>query len=642
MNPLLSGLLAVSVILIQCLIGGTRLVHAFPTYGIIALVSIGSIAFFRRESGKASLVSLITTAGFFTYMLLRAARSPWDYLWWQDFYQMIACLMVYYLFVLYFWQPKSRMVFIGLLFAFATVEFFIGLRQFRYGDNWMPFGFIRGDNGLRASGTLISPIHYAGFLEVIGAFALAVACWSRWPGWARALVGYAAVLCYAGVAISGSRGAWIASIFSLIVFGALSLLAVRRTRPENVGRVFGYGAIITGFVLVGGVVLMLQNPLLQKRLDTLSYQDSRVLSFILSDGTSQQTAPPGVDVRVYNWKAALDQIKHSPVFGTGAGTHLYYGRLFRRPQIQADPIHAHSDYLEISAEYGLIGLGGILLLIAAHAVHGFRRLSHVLRTELGDLDYYQPARSDQLALSIGALTALSVYLAHSVVDFNLHIPGNALTFAFVFAILASPGLREPAPVGPVESAFRVGLPALGVWMAAIGLPKYPGEYWCEQARIALRDGRRTEAIELANRAIGYEKRNFELYFHLGEAERTLALTSVIGERKGHFEKAVAAYRQALAIFPGDEHVLVRLAQTLDELGRFAESGALYREAISHDPNLGALYAYYAKHLFRVGRFDEAHEQFAKSAKLGTMNRHLIVDPSFTDTPAEPAVPPQAP
>lgn len=639
MNAVLAGLLAISLILIQCLTGGTRFVFAFPAYALLALASLLTAGSIRSASVRPNGACLVVTAVFFAYILARAALSPWDYLWWKDFYQVLACLMIYGLCTCCVSATAPRLWIVGALLILATGEFFVGLRQFRYGDDWMPFGFMRAPAGLRASGTLISPIHYAGFLEAVGVFALALACWSRRPTWLRLLAGYAALLCYGGVAISGSRGAWLSTLVSLATFAGLSIAAVRRTRPERLSRILTLGAVISVIVLAGGVALMLRSPLLQKRLDLLAKQDFRIVSFILSDGTREDAAKPGADIRIHNWQAALDHFRVAPVFGAGAGTHVYYGRLFRRPPLQADPYHAHSDYLEILAEYGIVGALGMGAFLLVHLRHGLRRFKHILGTELDDLDDYTPARSDDLALVIGALSAVAAYLAHSIVDFNLHIPGNALTFAFIFAILASPHAGTRAPSTHPETAWRLALLVLGAAMLFAIARLFASEYLGEKARVALRDRRFAASIELVQRALGHQQRNPDLWFYFGEAQRGLGLEAVIPpERRKNFTGAIAAYDRSLAIFPFDEHVLIRRAQALDELGRFAEAKATYLEAIRHDPNLGVLYAYYAQHLLRVGRHEEARARFAEARRLSSQDLRNIVDQSFIDAPTEPPRP----
>jgi hypothetical protein len=426
-------------------------------------------------------------------------------------------------------------------------------------------------------------------------------------------------------------------VFSLTVFALLNFWVVKRVRPEKVGRVVGV-TTLAGVVLVGFAgLLMTQSPNLRRRVDTMLNQDLRVLDYAAA--AQKGTQRPSIDVRIYNWQAALDQFHSAPTFGTGAGTHVYYGRLFRRPIIQADPIHAHSDYLELIAEYGVVGAVGMGLFLLFHIVHGGRRLGGVIRKDLRDVSPYEPAQSDDLALTLGALGAVAAYLAHSVVDFNLHIPGNALTFAFVFGILTSP--RASGKENPIalEMPFRLALPALGVWMAISGLAKFPAEHWCEEARVALRDGRFTEAAALAERAIAHEKRNPDVYFHLAEARRYLGVRSNdLVERKRMLESALSAYDQSLTIFPVDEHVLIRKAQTLDALGRFAEARRCYELAVKNDPNLGVLHAYFAQHLFRVGREEEAREQLGLARNLGSQDLRKIVDPQFTDAPLEPDTP----
>jgi tetratricopeptide (TPR) repeat protein len=161
----------------------------------------------------------------------------------------------------------------------------------------------------------------------------------------------------------------------------------------------------------------------------------------------------------------------------------------------------------------------------------------------------------------------------------------------------------------------------------------PGEYWCEQARLALRARNYNTAIELANRGLGFEQRNPDLYFHLGEAHRSSAFfTPDRGTKRAHLEAAADAYRHSLAIFPFDEHVLVRLGQALDELERFAEAREAYETALRHDPNLGVLHAYFARHLARVGRADEAQEQSDRAAQLSAQNLRQILGDVFLPEP----------
>jgi len=583
------------------MIGGTRLVFSLPAYGLLALAGIATLARRPDPSTNPNVRCLVVTAVFFTYVLIRAAYSPVAYLWWTDFYMVLGCLVTYLLTTLYLTGDRQRSAVICALLALAAVEVFIGLRQFSVGDNWMPFGFLRNDSGRRASGMLISSIHLAGYLEAVGLFALSYAFWSAWRTWARVIAGYVAAMCYLGVAITGSRGGYLSALFSLVVFTAVSLWTARQVRPAKFGRT----VLITGMVGVlavgSAVLLMSQSQLLRKRLSMIP----------------QQLEKNSLDIRIYNWQAALDQFRTQPWFGTGAGTHLYYGRYYRRAPLQSDPIHAHSDYLELLAEYGVIGTVGMAAFLFVHLASGWRNYRAVLRRELNDVAEWQRAGHNALALYIGALSAISAYLAHSVVDFNLHVPGHALIFAFIFGVVASP-IYGPPPERIARSPliFRWALSALAIWLFISFLLTFPNEYWTERARVALRNRDFPASISAAEQALTFDDRNPELFFHLGGALRGAAIVAEDQQtRVNNLNASVEAYQRGLSIFPQDVHMLIRCAQALGSLGKFKEAEALYRSAIVLDRNFGKLHAYYARHLAIVGRDEEAEAEFEKAKSL---------------------------
>lgn len=621
MNYLLAALLAGAIVWIQCLVGGTWLNFGLPVYGLLAGGVLLTI--FRpppKTASRPRMVCILVTLLFFAYILARAMLSPVDYLWWADFYMVLGCLAAYFLTAYYITDSRARTTVLLILLALALVEVGIGVRQFRVGDEWMPFGFIRAATGRRASGTFISSIHYAGFLEAIAPFALAFAFWSKWPLWARIGIGYIAAACYLGVAISGSRGAYLSVAGALFVFAMLSLWVVKKARPSR----FVLTAAITIALmfggLAGGYALMMKSPLLRERLERMSQQ------------FEGKTA--GMDVRIYNWQAALDQFKVSPVIGTGAGTHVYYGRLFRRPHIQADPIHAHSDYLEMAAEYGLIGLVGIAIFVFVHVNSSLGGVSRVLNTDLRNVGEWEPARSNEMALQLGALTAISTYLAHSVVDFNLHIPGNALFFAFIFGITANPPAAKPSPAAfRISGLLRWVAPPLAVWLLVSGMPKIPGERWSAAARSAMYAKRYRDALSFADKSLELLPKNPEALFYKGVAHRGIALSlpAAVGVRE--HEAAAAAFYELLAIFPYDMHAVIRLAETLDALGRLSDARKMYERALELDPQLGMVHAYYAKHLTMVGRQEEAehHMNLARSLShtdVNTMMQGTLLGPGF--------------
>jgi O-antigen ligase len=128
---------------------------------------------------------------------------------------------------------------------------------------------------------------------------------------------------------------------------------------------------------------------------------------------------PSTDVtmnrRLSMTQGAARILRSHPLMGSGIGTlvvaypqydHVYDGKAV---------LHVHDDYMELLAEGGLVGgLCGLafLILLYREARKGFvSQQGHFSR-----------------ALHAGAIVAISGLLLHSFVDFNLHIPANALLF----------------------------------------------------------------------------------------------------------------------------------------------------------------------------------------------------------------------
>ncbi len=554
----------------QALTGGTRPALGLPVY---ILLGVAALLTWRVIGSRADRWGCLAVAGvLFAYLLTRAAFSPLPALARADLFLMLGCLLVYLLTAAVLVTARQRMVVVYALLALGGIHTLVGAVQAAQGEEFMLFGFERAAMGSRASGLLISPNHLAGFLEIAGIMALSVAWWSGRKPAVKIFAGYAAVCCYLGLLLSQSRGGVLCAVFSLLVWVGLTLRASYLGKPHRFDRalILGIGVVAVLFCIGGAVVAT--HPEMRERLATALERD----------------------IRIANWQAALDQFRQAPVFGTGAGTHLYLGRLFRRPELQFDPIHAHNDYLELLAEYGLVGAAGMAILLALHARRGWRALGAAARA----LRVTAEAGSDEIALTISALGAFAAMAAHSVVDFNMHIPGNALVTAFVFGLLARPEAvpDDEPPAARLGWAVRGPLVALGSVLLGLALLTGPGAYFTERARVLISEEDYPAAVAKASQALRFDPWNPGACFHLGEAHRLQAeLEPVYGARQMHREAAVHAFQQGLRLFPQDENLLVRRGQVLDRLRRFDEAEASYQAALAADPQLAILHELYEKH-----------------------------------------------
>src|SRR6516164_5409159 len=471
-----AAILAASFATIQVLIGGTRLLFSLPAYGLLAVTAVVSFISIWRAKPQPYQICLISAAAFFGYVLLRAILSPVDYLSRPDIYSVLGCLLVYLFTACVFTDARQRVWFLLFLLVLATVHVGIGAIQFRDGSNFMLIPFLqRFDYGRRASGFYICPNHLAGLLEVLGIFGLSLACWTRWPVWGKLLVLYATFVCYLGLILTASRGGYISTAGSIVVFLTLSLLVLRRVDRRAFVRIGVTLAIVTFVVLAVGWVAANKTLFSNDRVHTLPEETN--------------------DMRLDLWKAALEQWKLEPILGTGSGTYLFYGRQFRSDRMDRDPHEVHNDYLHLLSEYGIVGGTLFLFFLGAHLHRGwknFRRLGPRRVSITGQF------RSNSMALQIGALAAVSAYLVHSAVDFNLHIPSNVLLLAFVFGILANAGAGRERTASQSAAKFqllnRLALPVLGIIVLIQCLRLLPGEYFAEKSRTSLRDGQNAAAV----------------------------------------------------------------------------------------------------------------------------------------------------
>src|SRR5439155_11567395 len=132
---------------------------------------------------------------------------------------------------------------------------------------------------------------------------------------------------------------------------------------------------------------------------------------------------------------------------------------------------------------GIIGAAAMALFLGAHIVSGFRAATQALKNDVLPMG---ESRGTNLALQVGLLSAVAAYLAHSVMDFNMHIPGNALMFAVIFGMLANPRPGSKGIGGWTVATVlpRAILPAAALCLLIVSLPTLPGEYWGEKARVA--------------------------------------------------------------------------------------------------------------------------------------------------------------
>jgi O-antigen ligase len=265
--------------------------------------------------------------------------------------------------------------------------------------------------GAGTGGPFVNRNHFAGYMEMLIPIPVALALSRGTRGETRVFYGFAAAIMSIAEAASLSRGGMVSLAAGLLFLAAITAWRSREgSRPERKSSfslrpafliVVMLGAIAAGVVWVGA--------------------DFDILKRITHDPltTSMATDRRGV------WRDALTIIGTHPILGIGLGAfetvYPIYGRGDGTFVIQ----FAHNDYLQVLSDGGMVG-GAIalwfIIVIARAVMQVTRSADPFLR-----------------ALGLGSAAGVFALLVHSLFDFNLQIPSNALLFLLLAAIVSRAG-----------------------------------------------------------------------------------------------------------------------------------------------------------------------------------------------------------
>jgi len=299
-----------------------------------------------------------------------------------------------------------------MLFAFVVSTFGIlqqltfngklyWLREMRYGG--IPFG------------PYVNRNHFAGFAELVIPVALVPLLLGKVRRERWFLVGLLAILPIGALFLSASRGGIVS--FGVEMAGLAIWMVLKR-------RIAGQQLLVAGAVLLLTVLLVswLGVGQVLQRFSTLQS---------LEASERKRTS-----MRHDTWRIFLEH----PWTGTGLGTlqtvfpryeTLYDGKIVN---------HTHNDYLEALAETGIAGGLCCVWFLAALFIDPLRRL-------------LLPGDSFAAAFRLAGLLGCIGFLVHSLVDFNLHIPANALLF-FLMAHLATCDIQPALPEARASRRHR--------------------------------------------------------------------------------------------------------------------------------------------------------------------------------------------
>lgn len=408
--------------------------------GICALIAFSVLAFGAVQVWSQSILE-IGAALLFLYWALLAYRSPGERVQWNPlngpllgfigigllqllfhgtaypFLTRVQLLKLAAYFLVFFLSAQafrsradfSMLAWFLILFCFA-VSLLAIVQHFTAGDKvyWM-----ESLKGSEPYGPYVNRNHFAGFVELTLPVGLSLMAFRGLRRDLFPLMTLFTVIPVGAIVLTGSRGGLIGFAFEIGILGWL----VRKRKALRGGRV----AAVAAVAMVA-------------------------LFFVSWVGASRTIArfstlrSPDVPLgrRISMARGAAHVFLDHPLKGCGLGALVtvypryemaYDGRIVE---------HVHNDYIETLAETGLWGgLCGAIFLWSL-----FREARRNFAAEQGRFS---------LGLHTGAIMAVGGLLLHSLVDFNLQLPANAMLFLLQSYVVTTPALpSETARPGSRE------------------------------------------------------------------------------------------------------------------------------------------------------------------------------------------------
>lgn len=297
-------------------------------------------------------------------------------------------------------EQVDRLVF--LLLVVAGIQAIIGLIQYASGNPSFYFGLTPSGS---AQGTYLNRDHFVALLEMTLPIAIGFMLYSigrnqhdRRRNSSSTTLNQ--VLIYGSLALV----ILLAGIFTrsragvLLIMVAVLLSCIIFSRhiggKQSVGLAAIFSTISVGVALSIGLI-----PVLNRFIATNPVEDERFRIF----------------------KHTLEGFNAFFPFGSGPGTFSDVYRAFQPIEQLRFINNAHNDYFELLFEMGVFGSGIIVGFLCLYLFACYR-----LRNRI-----WNRMQFIQVAAAIGVF----LILLHSLADFNLHTPANAIVFCFLLGVL---------------------------------------------------------------------------------------------------------------------------------------------------------------------------------------------------------------
>ena len=520
-----------------------------------------------------------------------------SYATWLWVLRMLALIIFAELLICYVNSPRRLWILIHILIGVGVLSGLFGItrhvaQRAGYGaDSGFLFAGLGPDIGF---GQFINQNHFALLMEMtLGLLLGLVVCGTIRRRHLTIYLGVASIV-WIALVLTQSRGGIFAmlsqAIFLVFVF---IFIRARRSLVNERGERRRFGQrlllIVVEAMLAALLIVAIIVSVAWVGGDPLARRFERIPNQLVAKSGSREGSR-----RIDIWRATWGLIKDNKFVGVGFGGYGVAIPRYHDASPEFSPKEAHDEYLELLASGGVIAA----LIFCWFVVVFVRRVRKCLTL------------SDRFgkAACLGALAGLCAVAVHSLVDFGLHIPVNAMICMALIIIATRNGESEELPAKDASHVRRYVLVAIavivslvGIWYASrAGLSRWYAAYGKDRGQIA--------SIE---KGIKLSPRDPSAYSTLSK--------ELLNEKR--FGEAIVAIEHAIVLRPDDYILWLELGGTRYRAGDNLNALIAYQEAVRRAPyylqprlDLGHMF-------FRLGRREEG---------MAELRRAIFSDPRSLD------------
>ncbi len=440
----------------------------------------------------------------------------------------------------------------------------------------------------------------------------------------KIMVGLVGIITLIALIYTRTRGAWVGFIGAMAFFVSAKLMAEGGMK-KILKSLFTKKSLLIIFLMAICLGLLIRYDYNRKR-----------HSFTRKFLSIANLKNPATRHRFVMWRTGIDIIKEHPLLGTGMGTFKkihpkYQGKYLETKKygrFKGLSKFIHNDYLEITANTGILGLGTFLWLIVILYWTGLKRLKQINESK------YSPN------LLIIILSSLTAVLIHSFFHYSFYLPTTSMLFWLWLGLLNTDGPKlEKAKENIRPSIIRQGATVLITILLLVWVTKpFMASLYFDRATYYSMSGDYDKAIAMYKKSINFNPRDEKVHNNLGNVYRKMGLygeamegyaealkinphlveahnnLGILYVNRGLHEEAIREYMLALEINPNLARVHNNLGNIYKRKGLYDKALKEYQEAVNLDRRFAKAYNNLGATLAEMGELREAEQQFRKALR----------------------------